>query len=149
MMKWVARGICLVLIVFCAVAGFYYTTMYHGAVDNTGVAMVRLLYEYDSIQDVYGRETEIKSRCSSDVWEEISFDNSSHFDGTWGRTKNLPSRVRVILTRPGMVVYALENDFVDPRHLWCFEYELSDGVFISVREYQLVALRNSEEGGFF
>lgn len=119
------------------------------AIDDIGISMVRLLYEYESITDVYNREGQIKSLCSPDVWETINFDNTAHFAGTWDRTRNIPTVVRVVFTRPGLVVYALENDFVVPRDLWCFEYRIENGVFSEVREYQLASMRRDKEGGLF
>lgn len=119
------------------------------AVDDIGISMVRLLYEYESITDVYAREDQIKSLCSPEVWETINFDNTAHFAGTWDRTRNIPTVVRVVFTRPGLVVYALENDFVVPKDLWCFEYRIENGVFSEVREYQLVSMRRDKEGGLF
>lgn len=148
-MKWVIRGVSLCLIVICVFWGFYLVNHYNGGFEDGGIAMVRLLYEYDSIQDVYDRQDAIRSRCSDEVWSELSAENKSHWDGTWERSKNLPTKVRVVLSRPGYVVYALENEFVYPSYLWCFEYTIERGIFTSVREYKLVGMRESKDGGFF
>lgn len=148
-MKWVIRGLSLTLIVICAVWGFYLVQMYHETYDDRGVAFLRMLYEYESIEDIYSRSKEIQSRCSDDVWEELDPSNEAHWKGTWERTKNAPTKVRVVMERPGMIIYALDNEFVYPQYLWCFEYTIERGVFTSVREYQIVGKKSSEDGGFF
>ena len=142
-MKWTIRGLSIAIIVVCAVWGFYLVGMYQGVSDDSGVAMLRLLYEYDNIQDIYDRSDEIRARCSEDVWSTLSPDNEAHWKGTWERTKNAPTKVRVVMERPGLIIYALDNEFVYPSYLWCFEYTIERGVFTDVREYKLVGSRSS------
>lgn len=142
-------AVCIVLIVATVLRGVYLVNHYTGGNDNVGVAMVRELYEYDTITDVYAREATLKSKCTREVWEQISWDNEAHWDGTWNRTKNAPTKVRVVLSRPGLVVYALENDWVPRSSLWCFEYEVEHGLFTQIREYKLISIKESKDGGFF
>lgn len=147
LVKYILRGLSLAIILVCAIWGFYLVTSFEGSNEAVGIAMLRMLYEYGEIQDVYDREKQIQSQCSESVWDWISFWNDEHWSGTWSRTRNLPSKVRVVFTRPGLIIYALENDFVYPTYLWCFEYKLERGVFTEIREYQLVGNRRSEDGG--
>lgn len=150
-MKVFLRCFAALIMVVSIILGYISVNTFQSstAVDDIGISMVRLLYEYESITDVYAREDQIKSLCSPEVWETINFDNTAHFAGTWDRTRNIPTVVRVVFTRPGLVVYALENDFVVPKDLWCFEYRIENGVFSEVREYQLVSMRRDKEGGLF
>ena len=149
MTKWLIRVAAIGIILISTVRGLYLVNTYSGGNESIGVAMLRLMYEYDSIEDVYDREDEIRSRCTDEVWKQINFDNQGHWDGAWERTKNAPTRIRVLRTYPGLIVYAIESEFVHPAYLWCFEYTLDHGKFSSIREYQIVGLRESTDGGFF
>ena len=150
MTKWILRGVSILVIVVCIVWGSFMVITYSDKEDSdAGVAMVRLLYEYDQIQDVYDRQDQIRSQCSPEVWSELSSANDAHWNGTYERTQNAETKVRIVMTRPGLVIYALENEFVYPAYLWCFEYEVDHGLFTSVREYKLVGMRESKDGGFF
>ncbi len=147
--KWVVRGGCATVIVVCIVVGFFNVNFYGKHDEETGIALLRLLYEYESIDQVYERTDKIRNICSEDVWSLISPDNEEHFSATWGRIGNFPTKVRVVSTRPGIIVYALDNEFIQPKDLWCFEYRIEHGVFSDVREYKMAALRENKEGGLF
>lgn len=147
--KWFLRGACILIIVTCSVLGFYLVTDYQHSAEDVGVMMVRLLYEYDEISDVYSRSDSVRKLCTEDIWDELSPNNQAHFEGTWGRTGNAPVKVRIVWSRPGVVVYALESSMSKTVELHSFVYELDGGLFSYVREYSLVSVKKDAGGGLF
>ncbi len=148
-MKQFIRIVSIVIIVLCIFIGAY--TVYFYSTDNSdlGVRMVCLLYEYEDFNELDARQEQIESLCTQDVFEQLSLNNSDHFKGTYGRTQNFPTSVKVVFLRPGLVVYALDNYLVYPSDLWCFEYTITGGKFSEVREYKLVGKVTDDKGGLF
>lgn len=149
MIKRAAQIICVVCIAFSAFLGFYMTSFMGRGSEDVGVEMVRLLYEYESLDELYGRLDAIERMCTEEACAILTPDNAEHFEGAWERTGNLPTRVRIVWARPGMVVYALETEAQRQADLWCFSYELHKGLFDNVREYKLSATRRDAKGGLF
>ncbi len=149
MTKWIVRGIAIILIFVFAFTGFVYVSNYEDAGEILAVDTLRCLYEYNKISEVYQRNSQLKRNCSEQVYEQVSPDNSGHYEGILARTKNYPTKVRVVLTRPSMVVFALENPNVYPEDLWCFEYQVQGVKLTHVREYKFVSMRQDGKGGFF
>lgn len=147
MVKHVVRAVSVVIILVCTFVGAYMMSFYNGDTSKAGVEFLRLLYEYNSFSEIEERQGWIKSLCTPEVYEELSVDNDSHWQGTYRRTSPLPTKVRVVLTRPGLIIYALDNAYIYPTELWCFEYEITKGLFSEVREYKLANLRTDEKGG--
>lgn len=139
----IVRGICFAIIILCAITGFLFVHTYNEAEIDVGVNLLRELYEYDRLQELYTREKSIRSKCTEEVWSQIGFNiNEKHYDKTWGKTRDTTTKVRVVWTKPGIVIYYLENPYTFPEDLKCFEYTYSNGKFISVRETNLVGTVN-------
>lgn len=147
MVKHVIRAVSIVVILVCTFVGVYMVSFHNGGPSKAGVEFLRLLYEYDNYSEIETRQSWIKALCTEDVYDEVCLYNESHWQGTYQRTSPLPAKVRVVLTRPGLIIYALDNAYVYPTELWCFEYKISKGLFSEVREYKLANLRTDKGGG--
>lgn len=149
MIKTVVRTVSCVIIVVCAILGAYTVAFYSTDNDDLGIRMVCLLYEYDSTDEIAGRDETIASLCTPEVYNQLSPDNSEHFEATYGRIGNYETQVKIVFTRPGLIVYALDSAVTYPTDLWVFEYRIKDGLFSSVQEYKLVGTRTDSGGGLF
>lgn len=148
-MKEFLRVLSAVVIVLCCITGYALINFYDSGNEEAGVALLQLMYDYQSIEEVFDREETLKALCTEEVYTQLSSNSKERLESAWGRTANIPTRVRVLFVRPGFIVYALENELVSKYDLWCINYEIDHGLFSEVREYELVSVLDGGRGGFF
>lgn len=147
MMRNIIRGVCIVVIVVCTLLGSYMVFMHQDEDTLFGVQMVMLLYDYDKYEEVQGRQERIAALCSQEAFDLLGCHNEQHWSASYRRIGNYPCRVRIVFTRPGLVIYSLDTAQIYSTDLWCFTYELQGGQFTNVREYNLAGTWSDSKGG--
>lgn len=136
----------LCIIVFCAVFGFI-AVQSRSAKENLGVLAVKLMYEFDTIEDLNPQYERLHQVVSESAWEHLNINNDLRTINTYFKFRNRPSKVQIVYYRDGLLLYNLITDAVPHQTLWAFQYDIVDGKIDNVREYRLVSLYNGKEGG--
>lgn len=147
MMRNIIRGVCVIVIVICTLLGSYMVFMHQDENTLFGIQMVMLLYDYDKYEEVQGRQEQIVALCSPTAFDALGCHNEERWPEIYGRIGNYPCRVRIVFTRPGLVIYSLDTAQIYSADLWCFTYEIQGGQFTNVREYKLAGTWSDSKGG--
>lgn len=137
-------GLVFVILVF-TVTGF---TLNHFNTNeyDVGEDVLRLMYEFDSFEELPGNYSRLRNICTPEVWDEISIEGDSRVISSYYKFQTSSSKVEIIERHEGMIVYRLINDYILPTRRFVFYYETSGGILISIREYELKGINWGKAG---
>lgn len=105
---------------------------------NPGIIAVKLMYEFDSVEQLPQQYTLLKKLVSEEDFDKLSIDDELRVVNTYFKFQAMPSKVNILRASDGFVAYTItsESDSITANTVWVFEYEKQHGKLCNIREYK-------------
>ena len=133
--------------IFFVIAGFL-LSRHADIVQDIGTYFVKMMYEFDDIEELPDRYKGIQKYIADSLWESLDFENESRVINTYYKFKASASQVYILSSSDGIVVYRLLNSALSAQNIWVFDYEVSNGLLSDVKEYKMVNVRRGRGGAW-
>lgn len=115
---------------------------------NAGYKAVQLMYSFEDTTELVSNYEKLYSLLNKEVWERLSIGNDSRVINSYFKFQAEPAKVIPKSMSSNTVVYSLQSEYIDPRVLWSFDYNISQGTIDDIREYKWVHTVENGGGGF-
>lgn len=147
MSVWLKHSVTVVLtLVYLA---FCFTVIYLSSSPDTmdvGVRAVKLLYDFGTPRELQRNQEKLGTVFTQEVCDSLTINNTMRQVSGYQKFHYSESKVDIIQSGDGFVVYRLVNDEIEAEALWLFQYTVNgDGKIDSVKEYRVV---HAQDGGY-
>ena len=135
-------GIVLSSICFLAILVFVLMTITRLEIisnGRVGSEAVKLLYNFDNINELEDNLVGLKSMMTVRCYYSTTVVNSDKSLNTYLKLKKAKTTVKIIESKPGFVLYSLDNPNITSSRLFIFSYKLNlFGKIEEVREFEAI-----------
>lgn len=135
-------GIVLSSICFLAILVFALMTITRLEIisnGRVGSKAVKLLYDFNNIGELEDNLVGLKSMMTDRCYYSTTVVNSDKSLNTYLKLKKAKTTVNIIESKPGFVLYSLDNPNITPSRLFIFSYKLNlFGKIEEVREFEAI-----------
>lgn len=109
--------------------------------DDYGVELVRAMYDFESPAELIANQQVVKSMLTEDEWERLQLDNTLRTVSAYFKFNYNYSRVTVVDSAPGYVMYKIYNESIPRATRWLLFYrrDADSGKLSNIREYKVIA----------
>ena len=132
-----------VLVILLVILGFQVKTLKQYR--DPGVRCVKLMYEFKTPYELQQNQVELSRYLTNAEYKRLNIDNELRVVNTYYKFQYSASKVQIVESGDGYVLYHIINDNVDPNDFWVFLYEQNEnGKLTNIREYRLLATGATE-----
>lgn len=132
-LAWVGS---ILVLIMCLLFVNKYELISQGKV---GVNAVKLLYDFNNINDLANNLEDLRGMMTEKCYYKTTVLNSDKSLNTYLKLKKKATKVNIIDSKPGFVLYSLENENITESRLFIFSYRLNlFGDIYDVREFEAI-----------
>lgn len=106
---------------------------------RVGSKAVKLLYEFDSVSELEDNLVKLRSMMTDRCYYSVTVLNSDKSLNTYLKFKKEKTKVEILDSKPGFVLYSIKNPNISYDRLFIFSYRLnSSGKIKEVREFEAI-----------
>lgn len=106
---------------------------------RVGSKAVKLLYEFDSIDELEDNLVKLRSMMTDRCYYSVTVLNSDKSLNTYLKFKKEKTKVNILDSKPGFILYSIDNPNISSDRLFIFSYRLNgSGEIEEVREFEAI-----------
>lgn len=106
---------------------------------KVGIEAVELLYDFNNINELANNLKDLKKMMTTKCYYKTTVLNSEKSLNTYLKFKKKSTKVNIIDSKPGFVLYSLDNEYITDSRIFIFSYRLNlFGDICEVREFEAI-----------
>lgn len=147
--KMVPRFWLIVVVAVAVCFDFFYVSLHSnskGVKEKVGKEVVKLLYDFASMEQLEGQQLQLKSKVTEDVFNQLTVDNEERRLNTYLKFSGEVSTVEFLIVTDRYLVYRLDCVALESSRVFLFAYNVNSlGKIDRVYEAELIGFVAGKE----